>query len=149
MNTLIIARHAQHQSDLLTDTGMEQIRSLGRKLQERLAGKKILILTSTALRARRSANVLKKEFFPEVEVEPHEVLWSENSHPHDYKGLTALIDTKVNDADVLLLVTHYEYVDGYATYYGRNRLQAELKSKLIENGRAWLIDTEAKTIELI
>lgn len=138
MKQLIVVRHGQYGYDgRLNDCGRVQIGALADKLRSLINGVTVMILTSTVDRARESAEILGSAFG--VGFEEHEILWSENSHPEDLPGTLELVRSRKDNADVLVLVTHYEYVEEFPSYFAREELGTSMHSRLIENGEAWVI----------
>lgn len=148
MDKLVIVRHGHYDSnDQLSECGRVQIRELSKKLKSSINGSPLLILTSNQDRARQSAEILGSAF--NVGFEEYEILWSEGKHPEDLPGALELIRSRKNDAEVIVLVTHYEYVEDFPRYFGKNELGVELRSHLIDKGQAWVIDCQQKTIKHI
>lgn len=145
MKHLIIVRHGQYgPGQQLNDRGRAQIEALADRLKSFMNGVKVMILTSTADRARESAEILGSAFG--VGFEEHEILWSESSYPEDLPGTLKLVRSRKDNADVLVLVTHYEYVEKFPSYFARNELGTPMSSGLIEKGEAWVIDCFQKTL---
>lgn len=145
MKQLIVVRHGQYgHDDRLNDRGRTQIGALADKLKSLMNGATVMILTSTVDRARESAEILSSAFG--VGFEEHEILWSENSHPEDLPGTLELVRSRKDNADVLVLVTHYEYVKEFPSYFAREELGTSMHSGLIEKGEAWVLDCLQKTL---
>lgn len=144
MKLLIVARHGDDTYGNLNLVGEWKIRGLSETLKRRINGDKVKILSSTMPRATRSAEILAQAFG--VEVETHEVLWSEGMHPEDLPAALELVRQHQDDTDVLILVTHYEYVWHFPGYYAQHELQASIRSHYIEKGDAWVLDCTAKTL---
>lgn len=148
MKKLVVVRHGHYDDRYqLNDHGRNQIRSLAEQLRPHITDATIKILTSTADRARESGEILSGIF--QAEIEQHEVLWSESRHPENLAEALQLVRAKFNEVDVLILTTHYEYVERFPGYFFRKELNMNLRSYLIEKGEAWLIDCEAKTLQHI
>lgn len=145
MQHLILARHGHDNADRISSLGQQQMEALAERLETTLEGKSVLILSSTTSRAQESSIILSQRF--NAPIEAFDVLWSESSHPENMDGALQLIDEHADKADVLLVVTHYEYVKDFPAHYGRNRLGVTFPSKLIDKGRAWVIDIEKKQIQ--
>lgn len=108
-------------------------------------GGRVVILTSIATRARESAEILGEIFG--VEFEEHDVLWSGNRHSEDLPKALELVRSKKDDTDILVLVTHLEYVEEFPRYFGKNELgESSFPLDGVRKGEAWDIDCEAKTI---
>lgn len=145
MKQLIVVRHGQYgHDDRLNDHGRVQISMLAEKLKPLMNGATVLILTSITDRARESAEILGSSFG--VGFEEHEILWSDKLHPKDLPGTLELVRSRKDEADVLVLVTHYEYVEEFPAYFAREELGISLDSWLIEKGEAWVLDCLQKTL---
>ena len=148
MEKLIVVRHGHYaRDDKLSDRGRAEMAALAEKLKLHLDGLAVVILTSTADLARQSAEILG-DFFV-VDVEAHEVLWSEEIHPEDFAGALKLVKSFEHMADVLVLVTHYEYVERFPAYFAREEWKVSRESHLIGNGHAWVLDCSEKTLVLV
>ena len=145
MKTLVIVRHGDYNGPRLSDRGRNQMKTLGEKLQTLINGSSVLLLTSIAGRAKESAEVLGSVLG--VGFEEHEILWSENSHRENLPGALELVRSRKDEADVLILVTHYEYVDEFPAYFANQELGVQLRSNLIGKGEAWVLDCQQKTLE--
>lgn len=147
MDTLIIARHGHDNGRYLSETGQAQISRLCDRLLPDMNGS-VLVLSSTTDRARESAEIIAKAFSAEIEL--HKVLWSENDHPMDLDGALAVIREREPRADVIVVVTHYEYVVDLPAHYATKVLGgSNFPRKLIDKGQAWVIDCDEKTIKIV
>lgn len=146
MQRLIIVRHGEYGgNDRLSEYGKEQITQLGEKLKATVNGGRVVILSSVAARAVDSAEILGKTFG--VEFEQHDVLWSENRHRENLPKALELVRSKKDDADILVLVTHLEYVERFPSYFGEEELgNPSFPHREISKGTAWDIDCNQKTI---
>ncbi|MFA5188157.1 MAG: histidine phosphatase family protein [Patescibacteria group bacterium] len=145
MKTLIIVRHGDYYGPHLSDCGRNQMKALGEKLQAIINGSSVLLFTSIAGRAKESAEVLGTVLG--IGFEEHEILWSECDHREDLPGTLKLVRSRKDEADVLILVTHYEYVDEFPSYFAIQELGVQLRSKLIGKGEACVLDCQQKTLE--
>lgn len=147
MKKLFVVRHGTYgRDDRLNDLGQEEIQALGEKLEKFTEGETVLILSSTADRARQSAEILAKLLDVES-FEQHEVLWSEASHPQDFPGALSLIRKYKDTADIIILVTHLEYAEGFSGYFGREELGVRLGyCPNVKKGEAVIIDCVAQTL---
>lgn len=145
MKKLIIVRHGHDIDDRISATGRAQILRLSQALSPLVEiDGKVLVLTSIAPRGIDTANLIAEQF--SLPVEPHEVFWSENSHREDFNAALALIDKRADDVEILIVVTHYEYVKDFPKFYGDKRFgKHSIPSKLIEKGQAWIIDLVEKS----
>jgi phosphohistidine phosphatase SixA len=148
METLILVRHGHDIDDRISALGTGEMNALCDRLAHTVqSGGSVLILSSVTQRAQDSADVLAKRFGAPVET--FEVLWSENAHPENMAGALALIREHERRADILMVVTHHEYVKDFPAYYGREELGVTFPSKLIDKGRAWIISKTDKRIQCV
>lgn len=145
MKKLVLVRHGSYGGDdHLSSDGRRQIEVLAEKLKTFVNGDSVVILTSIADRARESAEILSSFFG--VEYEQHEILWSGNGHLEDFDGTLNLIRSNSSKGDILILVTHYEYVEYFPSYFAEKELDTKLRSRLIGKGEAWVVDCKEKTL---
>lgn len=146
MRHLIVVRHGQYGYDeRLNERGRTQICALAEKLKPFMDGSTVCILTSTADRARESAEILGSSFG--IGFEEHEILWSEECHPEDLPGTLELVRSRKDKADVLILVTHLEYAEDFPTYFALEELGTSMgPSRSVEKGEACLLDCSKKTL---
>ena len=106
MKILMIVRHGEYgNDDRLNEIGRRQIADLAEKLGGYTNGGSVLLLTSPADRAHESAEIIGFHFG--VELEDHEVLWSDNRHSEDFPSALELIKSRQGDADILILVANW------------------------------------------
>ena len=149
MKRLIVVRHGEYgDNGGLNTNGQAQIDALADRLHRLIDRASVLILSSTAVRARESAKILAKAFGGGI-IEDYEVLWSESRHPEDLPAALALVKSRQDLADVIILVTHLEYTELLPAYFCRMVLDIHRPSQSLRNGRAWVIDCELKTLELV
>jgi phosphohistidine phosphatase SixA len=133
----------------LNDQGRDEMRRLVESVRGLLNADSTLILTSTANRARESAELIAA-FLKIKNVEEHEILLSDRSRPEDFPGVLKLIRTVKDGVDTLVLVTHLEYAKYFPSFFGEEELGAKLDYLLeIKKGQAWVIDCLQKNIFLI
>ncbi len=147
MKKLVIVRHGDYGFDgSLSKTGRGQMERLARGLRSRLGGGKAIILFSTAPRGEQSARILGVELGI-TELEPHEVLWSDrdngrSAHPAE---TLALVRSKKDQYDIVILVTHYEYAEEFPMYFSNFEFDGLLFTCAeIKKGEAWVIDCETR-----
>ncbi|MBI4118720.1 MAG: histidine phosphatase family protein [Parcubacteria group bacterium] len=144
MKQLIVVRHGDYGHSELTDLGRTQIRALAEKLKPFTNGATVLVLTSPAVRARQSAEIISSTFG--VGFEEHDILWSDESRTENLLGTLELVRSRKDGAEVIILVTHYEYVERFPEYIAREELGTELRSRVIGKGQAWVLDCLQKTL---
>lgn len=117
MKKLILVRHGEYDKQKqLSLAGKQQIRDLCVRLQPHIAGHSVIILSSTAPRAIQSAHVMAEIL--SAPVEPYPILWVDNFHSSNMEGVAALVEYNGHRADVVILMTHLEYVESFPSYYG-------------------------------
>lgn len=145
MKKLIIVRHGQYGINYhLDDNGRAQIKALTERLKLFVNGEKVLILTSPTDRARESAEIIDQAFT--VGFEEHEILWSENGHPADFPKTLELIRSREDQVGVIILVTHFEYVLGFPSYYAWEELNTSMCQQFVDKGEAWVLDCIEKNL---
>jgi phosphohistidine phosphatase SixA len=147
MKKLVIARHGSYgHDDCLDDFGKKQIRLLAEELKKLINGDKVVILSSTAERARQSAEILAEVLV--VEHQLHELLWSDCDHPHSHQKALELVRSHKEGADIIILVTHLEYGEGFPSHFGQHELEGtSLNGFGIQKCQAWIIDCQAKKMD--
>lgn len=144
MKRLILIRHGVDYRSNLTYLGRMQMNSMAEKLQPTLNGSRVGLLASTTIRTRESAGIIGRIIGVEPQV--HEVLRSENMHPEDLPKALELVRSKKDNFDVLILVTHLEYVERFPCYFAQEELGgAVFPQQEVAKGEAWDIDCEQKT----
>lgn len=150
MKKLILVRHGLYSSWGenawgLTEQGKAQIERMGRALKGLLAGATVGLLSSTAKRASQSAALLGSHL--NTTPEEHGVLGSDGDYGVDMEQTLALIQGQ-NGADVLVVVTHLEYVEKFPQHFAEKGLGINPRLfpyREIPKGTAWVIDCEQKT----
>ncbi|MGW8185544.1 MAG: histidine phosphatase family protein [Candidatus Moraniibacteriota bacterium] len=149
MRFLIVVRHGAYDDDFnLNHRGKDQIQRLSEKLKDFVNGNKILLLSSPAPRASQSAKIISEKL--NVPFEEHEILWSDNDHWEDYDGLLKIVKKRRSKAEIIILVTHLEYVEGFPDHFARNELAMDIDYPPIPSkGEACLVDCINKCFQLI
>lgn len=148
MKKLVVFRHGHDWCDELDDDGRRHVTDTAEKLAEHLNGDTLLIVSSTALRAIQTAEIVAKRF--KVGFDRHDMLWSGSSGKviRLYKAFEQIfhyIKDHPDQPDVVILVTHYEYVQDFPEYFGKQFLNMPFpREEAIPKGTAWLIDCETK-----
>jgi phosphohistidine phosphatase SixA len=118
--------------------GKDQLQTLARALEPILTGR-VLLLTSTAPRAEQSALALMESAPAIRKLETHAVLWSDNRHPEDMEAVLALVQEKQDHCDVLLLMTHHEYMRDFPAHYMKQCCHLEAPRQERDKGTAIVI----------
>lgn len=144
MQNLILVRHGDYNEELhLSKAGAAQMLSLAKKLAPYL-GSKIRLLTSSADRAKESAEILGSAW--DITPEEHAALWSQASRPQNLPRALALVERNTT-ADTVVVVTHLEYVENFPRFFAQKRLNTDLRYGSINKGEGGVIDCEKKTFE--
>lgn len=152
MKLLITARHPHYKKETRQpDTlGNAQIAALIRYLKTVIGeDASVLILTSPDICARKCAEAIKDAFGADAEFEEHKILWSEKSDQnHDNWGVLRLVRSRQDEAEVIILVTHYHYTVEFPTWFSNVALKTNLRPDPaeIKHGVAWVIDCVNKTL---
>jgi len=149
METLILIRHGNYDdteddNGPLTEAGREKIVRLVDKLKPLAGGRRLLILSSPSKRAQESAEILAAAFG--ISFEKHKVLWSDESHFEDMPAALELVRRRQAEADILILVTHREYIADFPPYFFEQEFGIKISWHIIGKGEAWVIDCERRTL---
>lgn len=151
MRHVVILRHGNYGPDRrLDETGRDQMARMGRELRRRFGDEAIVgVFHSPAPRAEDSAKELAVNLKPVASV-PLEFLWSEHNRPTQNSRVRALLELQPAEVDVIVLVTHYEYVVELPRFLGREMLEVhDFPGYELPKGSAWVIDLQDKTCEEI
>lgn len=159
MKKLIIARHGdyyrQHGSDgSLTYEGYQEVNKLASFLKQHFNSTSIVMFHSPVTRCIESAEIIEKELSiksqvsailnPDSEVNYVNMLFSkdeENDRKRYLNNALGLI--------IVILVTHYEFVEKLSSHYGEKELGADFWDSVIDTGKAWLVNCETKKLYLL
>lgn len=147
MKKIILIRHGIYGLDgRLDEWGHQQVNALAEKLPVHLAGLSGYILTSPSPRALDSAEMLRARFG--FGIEKRQILLVDQLHKPKFPGLWQVIKAKEKVADVLLLMTHMEYVDEFPNYFSIKEwdLPAAFGPQKSNYASAFVIDCLARTL---
>jgi len=147
MRYLIVARHGFANEDELTGLGQAVIERLAEQLKARLSGASVFILSSTAGRARQSAELIASIIPAEIKL--FEELFSEPGRRYDLNRILELVNEHKDQADAILLITHYEICEWFPKHFTKHNWRKSCHSTAIDSGKAWFMDCEAETREQI
>lgn len=147
MKKLIIARHGDAPGTHLTLIGQLQIEQLAEKLACSINGDSVTILSSKYDRAVESAEIIAGKFGGIVE--KADGLIDCDSDRQSGRILDALRLRMT--ADVVILVAHLPVVKNFPLFFGTHELGTDLNPdrESPPQGSAWIIDCEAKTIQVV
>ncbi|MDD2225373.1 MAG: histidine phosphatase family protein [Candidatus Shapirobacteria bacterium] len=145
---VFFVRHGDYSfsSGKLNSEGIRLINILADEILPYTLNKKIVILSSSAIRTLDSAEIISNKL--NIRFETKEILCPDNNF--DLKAVFNLIQSYIEEADILILVTHLEYTDVLPYYFACKQLKTtSLKSFPIPKGSAWHINCVEKTIKII
>ena len=148
MRHLVIVRHGDYGPDRrISHSGRAQMLALAQHLKQLVNSGSVVILSSTAPRAADSAAILGEAL--RVEVELHDILWSDNSHPEDISGAFELVRSCSSRADVVVLVTHLEYTRDLSRHFAEKEWGVSLPLSEIKKGQARVLDCVERASRII
>ncbi|MFC1594974.1 histidine phosphatase family protein [Patescibacteria group bacterium] len=148
MKKLIVVRHGQYSiNDHLSDHGRSQMAILADNIKSLVNNESVLILSSTADRARESAEILGERLV--ANIEEFKILCAEDSYRENLQRVLELVLSRQDKANVLILVTHYGYVGDFPKYYGDEELKVQLEYRRPGKAEGLVIDRENKTVTRI
>lgn len=150
MDHLVLARHGEWDTrGHFTDTGFGEVERLRQALESLLAGKRIVMLSST----RPPAIATAKALLPLCgEFEQHTILrpFSNDLELDQAQKILRLINSRQDVAEALVLVTHGPQTDCLPYYFGRDVLATNFPKWLaVPKGGAAYINCPAKTLTLL
>jgi len=143
MKKLVLLRHGSYSGDHLNDLGRQQIKNLALQLKKLINGDNLSIITSPAIRAVESAQILSSFFGVKYEV--NKVFLSGGQYHEDLPKALEIIRTKEKVA-VLIIVTHYEYLEKFPHYFGKEELGSFFYTDTVDKGEALVIDYQEKSL---
>lgn len=146
MEKLIIARHGDYdsQNGLLRPFGEFQMKRLAEYIKPIVGSSRVIVLASDAPRGSGSGDIMAKVLG--CLMERHIELFSNPAHDPDKPKALELLQSKAGDYDVVIVVTHLEYVQVLPPYIGRHVFGGVVFDHgWLPNGSAWLIDFTTKT----
>ncbi len=149
MKLLILVRHGEYAEDTgtLTAKGREQIGILTEKLKQIIGGIRVIIFTSPAPRAKESADILSHAFGGGTPDAHYKLSPGEDNF--DPARLLDLVRIYKDSAEVLILVTHVEYAEGFPKYYVREVLGEEITSGGVFTGEACVVNCEDGSTSIV
>ncbi len=116
---IFLLRHADYEGGgadpALSISGKNQALVLAQKIKSVLGEGDITIWSSSASRAKETAQIIKEEMqLAEMIIE--EKLWSDNSHEYDFDWLKRKIEDF--SGEILIIVSHLEYVRYFPSKLG-------------------------------
>lgn len=144
MRYLVLVRDADYGIDgRLTTSGREQMYRLARQIRGCVGARSVRMLSSSAPRAKDAALILADAFDTDFELE--DLWWSHSCEPGSLPYALARIRECAPSTEVLIVVTHREYVDHLPEYFGREELGTPLPPVSVSKGEAIVIDCENRS----
>ena len=149
MKKLILVRHGDYEKSTgkLNPFGNLQIKGLSGSIKDLVGDKSVIIFSSTAPRTIDSAEIISTML--KTSYQRVSFLRSGGGYVEDFPATHKLVLENQEKADVIILVTHYEYVEDFPDFFSQREFSSELRGNVIGKGSAWLIDCKAETLTLI
>lgn len=143
---LITCRHGAYDEATyhLNNDGKWQMKALAACLKPVIEDRTMCVLSSAADRAIESAEILRDDFGLNA-IERHELLWSESGRRPDYEKVKALVKRMLLTSDIVILVTHLEYTNGFSRYFIDETVGKTLGSFELQKGQARITSTDGAT----
>lgn len=147
MKLLILVRHGHCEEEgprPLTERGRQQIAATAGRIADHIAGKTSLVISSTHLRTRQSSEILCAALGAECRD------YSELAAcfgPRDLENTLQIVRAHQDEAEVLVLAVHYEHLEDFPEYFGRQFLGVNTIRKFRDpdHAAAIVIDCAANT----
>ena len=144
MKKLIIVRHGDYLPDgNLSEFGERQLLDLAWKINRLVEGDSAVLISSTAPRAEQSADLLHPRVQGITSYTKNPIFWSEAHRQPNIEAGLQIIEEQT--ADVVIIVTHFEWGQDLPTAFAERFLQTRFPLKQLNKAQAWVIDCEAKT----
>ena len=151
MKFLIVARHADYdKNNDVSPLGLEQMEKMIEALAAFVNGKKVLLLSSNAPRAYKCAKMISEKF--KISFEEHKELWAKDRLEVDVDRLFELLQSKKGDFEIIILMTHLEYVEEFPAHFAHNVLSMDMSSEwppIPLKGEACVVDCLNKSFQII
>lgn len=152
MKRLVAVRHGDCNSynigeDHLYDSWREIIAEQTEKIRHYVSDGSILVISSTALRAKETAGIIANGFG--CEFEGNEAIGSYYYQEDEIPQALELICSVAERADNIILVTHSEYCEILPVLFSQQNLDVEFEIVRLRHGQAWIIDIKEKSIRII
>jgi phosphohistidine phosphatase SixA len=150
MKGAIFVRHGNYDSHGgLSERGRAQIEGACSRLSPHVLalGPSVALLTSSAPRARESAEIVARHLraFLDVTPESHEELWSDSEHRCNLTTASELVRQRGETADLVIVVTHLEYVEYLPRFLGPDDIRHRWYPPRPNYGEGYVIDCRKQT----
>lgn len=149
MRYLTFVRHGDYkQSGSLTKSGREKIIDLSQRLKDKIAVESVLIVTSDAIRALETAEILSLNL--QISIQVSNIFFSNNrfNQTDIFPVLNKIIDLS-KSVDMLIIVTHDEIARLLPSAYGTRILSVKFPIQSLSTGDALMIDCKLNTQTII
>ena len=155
MKHLFVVRHGDYGYDhRINSYGHQQMKRLGEVIKQILNGSSAYFFTSTAPRALDSSQILADQLTLS-EFEEVSYLWSGPDSPPSsfyYKGglvrVMELVAERRDKADGLIMVTHFEVIEEFPSYFLKKEFEQDKQIGKISRGQAVHLDLEQRTYQI-
>jgi phosphohistidine phosphatase SixA len=154
MKKLVLVRHGEYSTIdgqyILNEEGRQQIAVLAPKLRALIGDQRVALHTSWAARAAASAAILADALG--VTFEEHRELWSGGDgigHYPDTEAMVWQIVEWAEEYDVLILVTHLEFVERLPNKFANVVFKTAIREVHIPKGHAGVIDCDTKLMSQV
>lgn len=155
MKMLVLVRHGSCGPDgRLDEIGYGQAVALATRIKEmveREGHSSISMLCSTAPRALDSADVMGHVLGRMlIAREDHPAFWADDEHSHDFREGLSLIERAGENADVVIVVTHLDYANYFASFMARERgWESHLPNFSVRYGEAVVVNYRTQSAALM
>jgi len=131
---ILLVRHGAYdeKTGQLNIIGKDQIACLAKKIACILDGDEATILSSPAIRANETAQIIAK--FLGTSFTTHDELISGSGYKFDLAALYDLVKSIMGKTKTIILVTHLEYAEEFLRYFALKDFNATLDIIPIEKG---------------
>jgi len=142
-NPIFVAvRHGSYTGENLNEAGATQMRKVAEQIRKIKNGGRIVLLCSTAPRAKQGGEILIEELgLQEENVIFNECLWDDNRHWADVGKVTELVDANLSGNVVLVTISHLDLIPRMACYvagkHGHEKSFGESSY-----GQGWIINSQ-------
>ncbi len=142
---LFILRHGACGGDSLTPTGEQQARTLATRIKGAIGSQPFSILSSTAWRARQTAEIIHQELAGPDPLLLSDCLWDDSSHTgNEEEGLRMILACTT---PIVIAVTHKELAPELIHLFAKRVLEKENAGHVeLGYGQGYTIDCTLKTI---
>jgi phosphohistidine phosphatase SixA len=148
LQKLIVVRHGYYSGENLTSDGRRRVAGLAEVLASQLNGHTVALLSSTAIRARETSEILVASLGG-IPFDEHRCFHSGGNYLEADQVTEALrlVDEKGMTHEVVILSTHMEFIDRFPTIWGRRRGFSINEQRDTPKGSARMINVQTGEVE--